>query len=244
MREQIREIIKVDGNHKWSSSFDVFITSVVFLAIIHLTLETEKDLFEAHHAVFHFIEILFTIIFSIEYLMRLVAFNRKEDGSFLSYIFSFAMLIDLLALIPFYLTLTPIDLRYLRIFRLFRFARIFKLSRYNKAIHSISIVINNKKELLTIVFVLILFLLYIVSALMYFVENPAQPEAFSSILSTMWWGVATLTTVGYGDIYPITGLGKILGGIIAILGIGLFAIPTGIIASGFLEYFKENKWEE
>ena len=201
-------------------------------------------MFEAHHAVFHFIEILFTIIFSIEYLMRLVAFNRKEDGSFLSYIFSFAMLIDLLALIPFYLTLTPIDLRYLRIFRLFRFARIFKLSRYNKAIHSISIVINNKKELLTIVFVLILFVLYIVSALMYFVENPAQPEAFSSILSTMWWGVATLTTVGYGDIYPITGLGKILGGIIAILGIGLFAIPTGIIASGFLEYFKKNKWEE
>jgi voltage-gated potassium channel len=176
--------------------------------------------------------------------MRLIVYNRKEDGSFLSYIFSFAMLIDLLALIPFYLTLVPVDLRYLRIFRLFRFARIFKLSRYNKAIHSISIVIKNKKELLTIVFVLILFVLYIVSALMYFVENPAQPEAFSSILSTMWWGVATLTTVGYGDIYPITGLGKILGGIIAILGIGLFAIPTGIIASGFLEYFKENKWKE
>jgi voltage-gated potassium channel len=134
----------------------------------------------------------------------------------------------------------PIDLRYLRIFRLLRLARIFKLTKYNKAIHSVKLVISAKKEILTISFILIGIILYLVSALMYYVENAAQPEVFSSIPKTMWWGVATLTTVGYGDIYPITALGRILGGIIAILGIGVFAIPTGIIASGFTEYVEKN----
>ena len=241
MKAQIREIVKVDGDHKISVFFDRLITISIVIAIIHLTLETEQGLYERYYKVFYFSEIILTVIFSIEYTMRLLAYRREEDGRFLSYIFSSAMLIDLLALIPFYLTLIPIDLRYLRIFRLFRIARIFKLARYNKAINIVSIVMKERKELLIVSFILIFFILYIVSALMYYVENPAQPEAFSSIISTMWWGVATLTTVGYGDIYPITGLGRLLGGTIAILGIGLFAIPTGIIASGFLEYFEKNK---
>jgi len=97
-----------------------------------------------------------------------------------------------------------------------------------------------KKEILTISFILIGIILYLVSALMYYVENAAQPEVFSSIPKTMWWGVATLTTVGYGDIYPVTALGRFLGGVVAILGIGIFAIPTGIIASGFTEYVQKD----
>lgn len=131
--------------------------------------------------------------------------------SFIRYVLSFDLLIDFLALIPFYLTLLLIDLRYLRTFRLLRLARIFKLTRYNKAINTVKAVISSKKEILTISFVLIGLILYMVSALMYYIENAAQPEVFSSIPKTMWWGVAALTTVGYGDIFPITPLGRILG---------------------------------
>jgi len=244
MRNQIREIVKIDGNHRFSVAFDKLITFCVIIAIVHLTLETEKDLFNDYHAIFRLVEVILTVVFTVEYLMRLIAFNKSTDKSFLRYVFSVSMIIDLVALIPFYLTLLPIDLRYLRIFRLFRIARIFKLARYNKAISIVQVVMRERKELLTVSFVMIFFILYIVSALMYYVENPAQPDSFSSIIKTMWWGVATLTTVGYGDIYPITGLGKMLGGLIAILGIGLFAIPTGIIASGFLEYFEKGKKEK
>ncbi len=240
MKEQLREIVKIDGAHRLSVPFDRVITVSIVIAIIHLTLETERELLEAHRFLFQVVELVLTVIFTVEYILRLIAYSKNKNGSFLSYVFSLAMLIDLLALIPFYLTLLPIDLRYLRIFRLFRIARIFKLARYNKAINVVHTVMKERKDLLTVSFVLIFFILYIVSALMYYIENAAQPEEFSSIIKTMWWGVATLTTVGYGDIYPITALGRVLGGIIAILGIGLFAIPAGIIASGFLEYFEKN----
>lgn len=241
LKNVLREIIKVNGDHKRSSTFDKLITISILIAIIHLTLETEKSIYEAYRGIFEIVEIILTAIFTLEYAARILTFSKNYyQKNFLQFIFSFDLLIDLLALLPFYLTLLPIDLRYLRIFRLLRLARIFKLTKYNKAIHSVKLVISAKKEILTISFILIGIILYLVSALMYYVENAAQPEVFSSIPKTMWWGVATLTTVGYGDIYPITALGRILGGIIAILGIGVFAIPTGIIASGFTEYVEKN----
>jgi len=242
MINNLREVVKVNGEHKWSSSFDKLITFSILIAIIHLTLETEKAVYEAYTVVFEITEIILTVIFTFEYTARILTYNKNYYGkSFLQFIFSFDLLIDLLALLPFYLTLLPIDLRYLRIFRLFRLARIFKLTRYNKAIQTVKLVLSTKKEILTISFILIGIVLYMVSAMMYYVENTAQPEVFSSIPKTMWWGVATLTTVGYGDIYPITALGRFLGGVIAILGIGIFAIPTGIIASGFTEYVEKSK---
>jgi len=242
MINNLREVVKVNGEHKWSSSFDKLITFSILIAIIHLTLETEKAVYEAYTVVFEITEIILTVIFTFEYTARILTYNKNYYGkSFLQFIFSFDLLIDLLALLPFYLTLLPIDLRYLRIFRLFRLARIFKLTRYNKAIQTVKLVLSAKKEILTISFILIGIVLYMVSAMMYYVENTAQPEVFSSIPKTMWWGVATLTTVGYGDIYPITALGRFLGGVIAILGIGIFAIPTGIIASGFTEYVEKSK---
>lgn len=244
MINKLREVVKVNGEHRWSSSFDKLITFSILIAIIHLTLETEKAIYEAYTVVFEITEIILTVIFTFEYIARILTYTKNYYGkSFLQFIFSFDLLIDLLALLPFYLTLLPIDLRYLRIFRLFRLARIFKLTRHNKAIQTVKLVLSAKKEILTISFILIGIVLYMVSAMMYYVENTAQPEVFSSIPKTMWWGVATLTTVGYGDIYPITALGRFLGGVIAILGIGIFAIPTGIIASGFTAYVEKSKSE-
>lgn len=245
MLNKIREIVAVNGNHPFSSTFDKLITYSVLLAIIHLTLETEAELYSSYKSLFIWVERGLTVIFTTEYVLRIISFKRSYYGkSFIRYVLSFDLLIDFLALIPFYLTLLPIDLRYLRTFRLLRLARIFKLTRYNTAINTVKAVISSKKEILTISFVLIGLILYMVSAVMYYVENAAQPEVFSSIPKTMWWGVATLTTVGYGDIFPITPLGRMLGGIIAILGIGIFAIPTGIIASGFTEYVEKSDTEE
>ena len=154
-------------------------------------------------------------------------------------------MIDLIAVVPAYIPLlVAIDSRVVRGIRLLRLFRILKLSRYNRAFSHIKNVVNSKKEELVISLFAVLTLLVIASSLMYFVENKAQPESFSSIPATMWWGVATLTTVGYGDVYPITGLGKFTAGIMAILGVGLFALPAGILANGFSDTLENKKNNE
>ena len=131
--------------------------------------------------------------------------------------------------------LIPFDLRFLRAIRLIRVFRLFKLGRYNESAKQFSRVLKAKKaELLTTVFIIFI-LLIVASSLLYYIEHQAQPEKFANIPEAMWWGVVTLTTVGYGDIYPITTLGKFLGAIISLLGIGLFALPTGLISAGFIE---------
>ena len=134
-----------------------------------------------------------------------------------------------------------VDLRLLRVLRIFKIFRLFKIARYITALSLINRVMKDKREELVVSLIFTVFLLLIASTLMYHVENGAQPERFSSIPETMWWGIATLTTVGYGDMYPITALGKILGGVISIIGIGLFALPTGILASGFSEELARRK---
>lgn len=144
-------------------------------------------------------------------------------------------LIDLAAILPFYLPMVfSIDLRFLRMLRLFRIMRVFKLNRYNSAMETIGNVFKNEKEKLFHTIFIMVILIVFASSLMYYVENPAQPDKFPNIVASIWWAVATLTTVGYGDVYPITALGKFLSGIIAIFGIGIVALPTGIISSGFM----------
>jgi voltage-gated potassium channel len=157
---------------------------------------------------------------------------------------SFSAVVDLLAIIPFYLPfLIAVDGRVLRIFRVFRLFRIFGLNRYSNAADLVNKVIKSRRNELLFSFVIIIKLLLVAATLMYFVEHNAQPELFSSIPAAMWWGVATLTTVGYGDMVPITILGKVLAGIMAILGIGIFALPAGILANGFGEEIRRRKLE-
>jgi voltage-gated potassium channel len=135
------------------------------------------------------------------------------------------------------------DLRFLRILRLTRLFRLFKIARYSKALRVVGTVLKRKKEPLILTLFVSLILLLVASSLMYYIEHDSQPESFPNIFASFWWAVATLTTIGYGDIYPITGWGKFLSGIIALLGIGLIALPTGILGSGFMEVIekKENK---
>jgi voltage-gated potassium channel len=143
------------------------------------------------------------------------------------------ILIDLMAILPFYLTILGLDLRSLRILRLFRILRILKLVRYVKALDRITIALRDRIREIIIAFSLISFMVLISATLMYYAEKNAQPDVFTSIPAAMWWSVATLTTVGYGDTYPVTAIGKILGSLIAIFGISAIAIPTAILSDAF-----------
>jgi len=147
------------------------------------------------------------------------------------------MLIDLVAIVPSYLP-TSLDLRAVRAFRLIR---LLKLTRHSASLTLVLEVLKRKRdELLSTAFVAAL-LLVVSSSLMYYAENATQPEVFSSIPAAMWWGVVTLTTVGYGDVYPVTLVGKLIGAVVAMTGIGLFAMPAGILGSGFMEVFTERR---
>ena len=172
-------------------------------------------------------------IFSIEYLLRIVVADSKRR-----YIFSFYGLIDLLAVLPFYLTIA-IDLRALRIVRLFRLFRILKIVRYVKAIKRYKAAFLDIKEELVLFFTATCFMIFIAAVGIYYFENSVQPEAFKSIFHSLWWGIATLTTVGYGDIYPVTVGGKIFTFIILMIGLSVVAVPAGLFSIALQEANRE-----
>lgn len=232
--------------------FEYFIMLLVILNIAAAAIETENSVFGRFEAQFRAFEFFSVIIFTAEYLLRIWTcvedkrFNRPVLGR-IKFMFTPMALVDLLAILPFYFyayqlaSVSIKDGRIMRIFRLFRLLRLFKLGRYSDSLQTFGRVFKAKKEELIIVVFVVLIALFLSSSLMYFAENGAQPDKFSSIPAAMWWGVATLTTVGYGDVFPITVLGKFIGSIIAILGIGFFALPAGILASAFAEEIKKEK---
>jgi len=248
-RKQIYQLVE-KGSHgsKINLIFDYSIMFLIIINVVALILETLPEFNEPLGFLFRKIEIFSVIIFSIEYFMRIYISNLTHPSSTkiksaFKFIFSFYGLIDLLAITPFYIPfLITIDLRFLRILRLMRFLRIFKINRYNNSLSLIYSVIKEKKSELVITGFVALLILFIASFLMYYVEGEIQPDKFPNILSCFWWAIATLTTVGYGDVYPITGVGKFLSGIIAVLGIGLVALPTGLVSAGFMEKIgRKNK---
>jgi voltage-gated potassium channel len=219
-------------------------TTIMVLIVVNvlaIIFETVKSLSAVYQPIFDLIEIVSVIVFTIEYVVRLwVCTKNPQYNSAIGGRARFAvtpmMIVDLLAILPFYLPmLFAVDLRFLRALRLFRLVRIFKISKYTETLVLFGRVLHTKKEMLVMTTSAIVILLILASSIVYYFEFKAQPEAFSSIPATMWWGIATLTTVGYGDIYPITVYGRIFGSLTALLGIGLFALPAGIIASGFIE---------
>jgi voltage-gated potassium channel len=230
-----------------SKVFDIFIIILISLNVLAVVLETVKSLKPNWGRFFEIFELISIIIFTVEYLLRLWSCNsdKQYSGRILGrmkFTFTPLAIIDLVAILPFYLPmLIGVDLRFVRALRLFRIFRVFKFGRYSQSLRSIANMLRAKKEELVITGFTIFIMLIVVSSVIYYFEHEAQPEAFSSIPAAMWWGVASLTTVGYGDIYPVTAVGKFLAGVIAVLGIGLFALPAGIIASGFIEEFQKKK---
>lgn len=226
--------------------FNLLLITIITLNAIAIVLHTVPEYNRRFAQVFSDFEFFSVVFFTIEYVLRIWSCveNKKYHHWFwgrLRYIVSTSALIDFLAIFPFYFTLFATDLAIVRILRLFRIFRLFRISRYSHAFRMIQTVVADKKEELILSTMLVVFMLIIVSSVMYYVEHPAQPDKFSSIPATMWWGVTAMTTVGYGDIHPITPLGKLLGGITAIVGIGLFALPTGILVSGFNEHIRDRK---
>jgi len=232
-----------------NSLFDHFIMGLIVLNVIAIILESVPQIKASTGNLFRVIEVISVIIFSVEYFVRIYVSDLTHPTtsrikSALKFVFSAYGLIDLLAILPFYLPfLVNIDLRFLRLLRLMRFLRLLKLNRYNKSMKLLWEVIKEKRTEMSVTGFVTLLILLIASFLMYYIEGNAQPDKFSNILDCFWWAVATLTTVGYGDVYPITGFGKFISGLIAILGIGLVALPTGLISSGFIEKIGNKKNE-
>lgn len=246
IKKRTFEIIQAANENDISSKvFDVGIIVLIIINVILIIADT-FNLPDSIRKTSSSIEFISVIVFSVEYILRLWTADLlypdlNSHKARIKYVFSFMALIDLFAILPFYIPfIIKIDLRVLRMLRIIRLFRVFKINRYTSALSAISAVFKRKKvQLLSSTFVVLL-LMIIASVLMYSAEHEAQPEAFSNAFSALWWAVATLTTVGYGDVYPITVLGKVLSAIIAILGIGLVAVPTGIISAGFIESIDEK----
>lgn len=247
IRRKVFDIIQPDdGTSLLSRIFDWMITGLILASVIIVfaaTFNLPKGVLRA----LLLIEGVASVVFTVEYALRILTadFLYPESGTIkarVKYVFSPMALVDLVAILPFWLPmLLPGTMLGLRALRLVRLLRIFKLNRYFDAIKSLGeVIVQKKRELLgSLFFVSILML--ISSLLMYSAEHEAQPDVFRNAFSGLWWAVATLTTVGYGDIYPVTALGRLLGAFIAFSGLAAVAIPTGIISSGLMEALSRGR---
>ncbi len=242
-----------DSSNVLSKSFNYFLMFLIILSVGEMALETDDNIYIPYKKYFDAFDFFTVMVFSTEYIIRILTAHLADPNyskhqsrakSIKHYIFSFGGIVDLVSIIPYYLTFTSIDLRVLRSIRLLRFFRVFKIARYNSSIDLIIAVIREKRSELSVVMGLIIIVMIIASFMMYYAEQDTNKEMFPNVLSCFWWSIVTLTTIGYGDVYPVTFIGKIVGALMAILGIGLVAMPTGIISAGFLEKINEKAKEK
>ena len=225
--------IVIDNNSKKGKAFDIFIQLLILVSIIAFSIETIPTLNESQKCILNYIEKITLYIFTIEYVLRTIL-----TKPFRNYTFSFFGIIDFLAVFPMYITTGGIDLRTIRILRLFKLFRTFKLLKYSNALIRLGNAFKEVRNDLIVFFTGTLLLIYISSVGIYFFENTVQPENFKSVFDAMWWSLITITTVGYGDIVPITTGGKVFTGLITLIGIALIAVPTGLLSSAFISQKK------
>ncbi len=216
-------------------AFDLFIQFLIVLSLVSFSIETIPGLTKQTIRILNITEVITVAIFTIEYLVRLFVADRR-----LKFAFSFYGLIDLLAILPFYIAI-GIDLRSIRIFRLFKLMRVFKICRYSTATQRFGVAFLKIKEELVLFIIATAFLLYLAAVGIYYFEHTAQPEQFTSVFHCLWWAVATLTTVGYGDVYPITVGGKIFTTFVVFIGLGVVAVPAGLLASALTGATKDEE---
>jgi voltage-gated potassium channel len=224
MREFTKSFVEFNDN-KLSKWFAFFIQALILLSLVTFSIETLPSLRPQTRTLLKVIEIFCVVVFTVEYILRIYVADSKPK-----FIFSFFGIIDLVAILPFYLSF-GVDLRSLRALRFLRLFRILKLVRYNKAMNHFVLAIKTAKEEIMLFIFITLMLIYFSAVGIYYFENQAQPEHFTSIFDSLWWAIITLTTVGYGDVYPITVGGKVFTFFILMIGLGIVAIPTGIISS-------------
>jgi voltage-gated potassium channel len=249
VKKRIYEIMEVqEHGDEEAHFFDIFMMVIISLNVAAVMLETVQVI-EANYFIYlHIFDVISVGIFSVEYGLR--AWVATEDERYrrpilgrLYHAVAPMSIIDFLAILPFYIPflIVGLDLRFIRVLRLFRITRILKMGHYSESIKTFERVFRKKWHELSIAFFVIFIALILFSSVMYYTEHGAQPDKFSSIPAAMWWGIITLTTIGYGDVYPVTPLGKVIGGFIALLGIAIYALPTGIVAAGFVEELHTGK---
>ena len=230
-----------------NQAYDVISTAALLLNLAASILLTFENIRTGHEGILLGLESVTVLFFGIDYVLRLITANNlypesDEKTSLLKYVFSAAGIIDLLSFLPYYLPVFfPAGLAVFRMFRVVRIFRLFRINAYYDSLNVITeVIISKKQQLLSSVFI-ILTLMLASSLCMYSLEHEAQPEVFSNAFSGIWWSASTLLTVGYGDIYPVTTLGRVFSIIITFLGVGMVAIPTGIISAGFVEQYQQFK---
>lgn len=247
VKRRVYEVIEVSApDDRLSRAFEIVILVLIFANVAALVLETVPSLNRRHAGAFAAFETVSVAVFSLEYLLRVWTadlsprFAGRVRGR-LRYAATPMAMLDLLSVLPYWLAFTALDLRVLRALRLFRVLRLAKLVRYSSALQAFTRVLRAKREELLVCMGLIVVMLFWASALMYYAENAAQPDRFSSIPAAMWWAICTLTTVGYGDVYPVTALGKMVASAIALMGIGFFALPTGLLGAEFVAEIQRKR---
>ncbi|MBO4678642.1 MAG: ion transporter [Lachnospiraceae bacterium] len=247
-KKRIYDIIQIGNVGDWPSRlFDIFITVVIFLSLLAAILSTYKEM-QPYMGIIDTLELVTVIIFTVEYILRLWTADLMYPGKSglkarLTFAFSVTGLVDFLTFFPFYLPIVfPAGTVAFRVFRVIRIFRLFKINSRYDAFNVIIDVLNEKKKQIFSSVIMVLILMVASSLCMYSLEHEAQPEVFKNAFSGIWWSTSTLLTIGYGDIYPVTVGGKIMAIVISFLGVGMVAIPTGIISAGFVEsYTKINK---
>lgn len=240
------EILEGTTNDKITKSFQIFIITLISVNVLVVIIETEESVLDEYGYLFTPFEVFSIIVFTGEYIARIIVCKlnpkyQNQKYGILRFIFTPMMLVDLAAILPFFLPFVVADIRFIRIIRLLRLFRLFKLARYSEPMQTLGEVFKSKAGDLAVAFFILFIVLIFASSLMYHAEHEAQPVAFSSIPTSMWWGIVTLTTIGYGDVYPVTVAGKFIAAGVAVLGIAVYAIPTGIMASAFTEELRKRR---
>ena len=236
-RQKIHEII-FEADTTSGKLFDIILLAAILLSIVGVMLESVYEIDRKYHELIIAFEWGFTILFTIEYFFRIYAVNRP-----FKYIFSFMGIVDLLAIIPTYLIfILPAahSLSVIRAIRLIRIFRIFKLSRYLRGAHTMQIALRSSRPKIIVFLLSVILLVIILGTLMYVIESGARTNGFENIPNSIYWAIITLTTVGYGNIVPMTIFGKIVASFIMILGYGIIAVPTGIVTAEFSRKRKEK----
>lgn len=238
-KEKIHEII-FGINTKAGRQFDLILLSAIIISVIGIIISSDVKIEEKYGSLLYIAEWIFTILFTIEYILRIYsAKNRKK------YIFSFMGIVDLLAIIPTYMMFIYPPIKYLldiRIIRLIRIFRVLKLTNYVRGAYTMQIALRSSRPKIIVFLLSVAIIVILVGTLMYIIEG--QKNGFDNIADSIYWAVITLTTVGYGNVVPVTGIGKVLASFIMILGYAIIAVPTGIVSSEFTKNRSSKKQDK
>ena len=241
-KDNLYLIFETPTKHKYGKFVQTIIFTNIIISILIMFLETEKE-FSDYINLFNTINIINISLFTVEYILRLYSVSHKRNMTRMKYARTPFMIIDLIVILPFYLSIFNIDLGFLRALRIIRIFKLFRLAKFSQFDTMISEIISEKKEEFTYIVIALLILLLTLTPLVYYVEKEAQPEVFSSMGTTLWWSITTFTTVGYGDMYPITTAGRFLTTFVSFLGIAFYAIPGSIFTSSLLEKINKKKMD-